>query len=115
MKRFFLIALFFVALTACAPALTPVLERGNGAVVVSVDAARPVYDVQLVVLNAVTGDFRCEAFGSDLVCLLGDVVPSGEVLVVVEGALGEVSCVAYGFLRADLALSSYRPFTCVVR
>lgn len=104
-----------LTLVACVPALTPILERQESDVLVSVVTTRAVYDVQLVILNASTSDARCTAFSSDLVCELGDFSARKETELVVQGPVGEVSCVAYGFLREDLSMSSYRPFACAVR
>ena len=100
---------------ACAPALTPVISRSNGEVDVVLSAARSVYDVQVVVLNASSDDFRCVAFESDLVCSVGSISARKEVSFTVVGEPGMVSCVAYGFTRVDLSMASYRPFACVVR
>ena len=102
-------------LTACVPALTPVLERQNGDVLLTVSPVRAVFDVQVVVLSATTSDVRCGQFGDDLVCALGDLRAREKVLISVVGEVGRVSCVAYGYLREDLRVSSYRPFACAVR
>jgi hypothetical protein len=115
MKKLFALAALLLLLTACVPALTPILERQDADVLVSVVTTRAVYDVQLVILSASTSDARCTAFSSDLVCELGDFSARKETSLVVQGPVGEVSCVAYGFLREDLSMSSYRPFACAVR
>lgn len=114
MKRLVLLALV-VLLTACVPALVPTLERLNGNVLITLQPARNVYDVQVIVLDAVSEDIRCAQFESDLVCALGDLRAREKVLIGVVGEVGRVSCVAYGYLREDLRVSSYRPFACAVR
>ena len=109
------VLLLTLILAACVPSLTPILERQNGDVLVTVVTTRNVFDVQLVILNAVTSDTRCTAFTNDLVCELGNLSARKTESFLVQGPEGQVSCVAYGFLREDLSMQSYRPFACAVR
>jgi hypothetical protein len=107
-------AAVILVLVGCAPSLVPSLSRSGDDVVVTVSAARDVFDVQLVILSAVTGDARCSAFAGDLVCVLGDFSARKVESVLVQGDVDEVFCVAYGFVSENRSLTSYRSFACAV-
>lgn len=101
-------------LASCAPALTGGLDRQNGEVTITVAVERPMYAVNLTVVDAHTEDGRCIAFGMDLSCALGDIYPESAVTVVVTGNLNEVGCTITGFLHPNLSPTSYRVQVCRV-
>lgn len=102
-------------MAACAPALSGGLDRQDGEVTITVAVDRPMYAVNLTVVDAQTDDGRCLAFGADLSCVLGDINPEAPVTVVVVGNVNEVGCTITGFLNANLSPTSYRVQVCRVQ
>ncbi len=117
MRRLAVTLAALALLSACAPALSPAIQRqgDSEAVTVTIVSARAVYGVTLTVQNASTTDERCDVIDDALSCVLGDLAAGETARVLVVGPFG-IGCTAAGFLVPDsFDLRHYRPFTCRAR
>lgn len=98
------------ALISCAPVLVPQVEGGGEEWLVTLAPAQSVYSVTLHVLDSETNDPRCVALGSDIACVIGDILQGERTEVSVTGSAS--ACSAFGYTSPVLTLSTYRPFPC---